>query len=124
MIDPGRDYERVALEKMVVELEVGVFPHEHGVRQPVEVEVEMLRQHGGYKGGGLDACLNYDRVFTYVTETWPSRPHVELLEELADDLLNFCLADPRIDTCKVRLRKPAVYGGRAQPVLEQTRHRP
>lgn len=123
MIDLERNYERVALEKLVVEMALGVFPHEYGRVQPVEVNVEMWRQSDGYKGGGLDACLNYDAVFTYLTVEWPKRPHTPLLEELADDLLTFCMQDRRVDRCRVVLRKLEVYAGRAIPVLEQTRNR-
>jgi dihydroneopterin aldolase len=89
----------------------------------VRVDVELYRHRGAYAGGGLEACLNYDRVFRYLVETWPRRPHTDLLEQLAEELITFCLEDERVEACRVVVRKPAIYLGRAVPALEVYRRR-
>ena len=116
-------WQSVGLEDLEVHLEIGVNPDEHGRRQPVLVAVTMYRMMDGFTGGGLAACLDYGRIFRYVTELLPTRPHVELVEELAEDLVTFCLEDARIEACRVRLKKPQAFGGAACPVLEVFRRR-
>lgn len=122
MWDPDRSHECVALRDVAVEVRIGAFPEERAAPQPVRVDVELYRHRGAYRGG-LDACLNYDRVFRHVIETWPERPHTALLEQLAEDLITFCLADERVEACRVVIRKPAIYLGRAVPTLEVYRCR-
>jgi len=119
----GRDWECVALRGVRVWLRVGVRPDERLRPQPVEVEVELYRQAPAARAGGLAACLDYDRLHRYLMETWPERPHTPLLEELAEDLVAFCLADERVEACRVVLRKPEIYAGRGIPEVVLYRRR-
>jgi dihydroneopterin aldolase len=121
--DTDRSYECVALRDVVVEVRIGAFAEELAGPQTVRVDVELYRQRGAYAGGGLEACLNYDRVFRHLVEVWPRRPHTALLEQLAEDLIAFCLADERVEACRVVIRKPGIYLGRAIPTLEVYRRR-
>ncbi len=123
MWDPDRSHECVALRDVALEVRVGVFAAERAAPQPVRVDVELYRHRGAYAGGGLEACLNYDRVFRHLIEDWAGRPHADLLEQLAEDLIDFCLADERVEACRVVIRKPAIYLGRAVPALEVYRRR-
>lgn len=109
------DWECVALRGVRVWLRVGVRAEERRRPQPVEVEVELYRRAPRDRRGGLAACLDYDRLHRHLTEDWPARPHTELLEELAEDLVAFCLADPRVEACRVVVRKPEIYAGRGVP---------
>ena len=36
---------------------------------------------------------------------------------LAEGLVEFCLADPRVEACRVVIRKPEVYPGSATPEI-------
>ena len=119
-----RDYQKVTLEGLELELRVGAHAHEKGAPQRVQIDVDLFREHGAYAGGGLSACLDYDRIYHFLRDALPRRPHTDLLEELAEAVITACLADPRVEACRVRLRKPAVYDGRAVPALEVFRRRP
>lgn len=123
MWDPQESFECVALRDVAVDVRLGAFPEERAAAQPVRVDVELYRHRAEAPAGGLAACLNYDRVFRYLVEQWPRRPHTDLLEELAEDLIRFCLEDARVEACRVVLRKPAIYLGRAVPTLEVYRRR-
>lgn len=125
MWDPGRDYECVALRGVTVEVRLGVNPEERLASQPVSVDVELFRTAAAARAAVRgDDYLDYDRVFRHLTGSWPDRPHTELLEELAEDLVRFCLEDGRAEACRVVVRKPAVYAGRAVPEVELYRRRP
>lgn len=120
--DETTDWQAIGLEGLEVEMRVGAFDQERGRTQRVRIAVTMYRGVGGHRGG-LEGCLDYDRVFRHLTGTWPSRPHTDLLEELAEDLLAFCFEDQRVEACRVRLSKPDAFGGRADPVVEINRRR-
>lgn len=116
-------WQAVGLENLELEMHVGTYDEERGRTQKVRVALMMYRTHGAHRGDLAD-CLDYDRVYQHLTTTWPGRPHTDLLEELAEDLLAFCFQDPRVEACRVRLTKPEAFGGRADPVVEVHRQRP
>lgn len=118
MWDPGRSYQRVAIEGLTLPVRLGAYPEERAAAQPVRVAVELFRHQGAYGGGGLDECLNYNRIYRWLVATWPTQAHVDLLEELAEPLIAFCLDDQRVAAVRIQLAKVAVYGGQGYPVLE------
>jgi 7,8-dihydroneopterin aldolase/epimerase/oxygenase len=120
--DFGRSYQRIGLEEVELDLRIGAYETERGAAQRVTVAVDLFRAAGPFRGQ-LDACLDYDRVRRYLEEVLPGRPHVDLLEELAENVIGFCFADPRVEACRVTLRKPAIYPGSARPVVEVYRRR-
>lgn len=117
------DWECVALRGVRLQLRVGVHAGERQQPQPVEVEVELYRRRPPGERRGLADCLDYDRLYHHLTREWPQRPHTELLEQLAEELVAFCLADPRVEACRVVVRKPAIYAGRAVPEVVLYRQR-
>jgi 7,8-dihydroneopterin aldolase/epimerase/oxygenase len=124
--DPERSYERVALEDVVVEVPVGLKDWEKvpGKAQRLLVTVELFRHRGALGAPTLAECLDYGRVARHLLGTWtPDRPHTELLETLIEELVSLCLADPRVEACRVAIRKPHVYNGRAVPLVEVYRLR-
>jgi dihydroneopterin aldolase len=124
MLETMRSYERIALREVTVDVRIGVRDAERQGPQPVVVDVELYRHRRGFPPGGtLEDCLDYDRLYRHLVEDWPERPHTDLLERLAEDLVAFCLEDGRVEACRVRLRKPAIYAGRAIPEIELWRRR-
>jgi dihydroneopterin aldolase len=125
MFDGSRDWQRIGLEGVTVLMKVGVadFEQHPDYRQPVVVDVDLFRFLGRVPIDRLADTLDYDRLQRQLLEVWPTRPHTDLLETLAEDLLAFCFEDPRVDAVRVKLCKPAIYGGRATPVVEMFRRR-
>jgi 7,8-dihydroneopterin aldolase/epimerase/oxygenase len=124
--DGGASYERVALEDLAVELQVGVEPWERapGKAQRLLVSVEMFRHRGTFTGTSVVDCVDYDRVYRHIAARWtPARAHIELLEPLLEELVAVCFEDARVEACRVAIRKPHVYNGCAVPVVEVYRLR-
>lgn len=119
----GSNYQKLSLKQVRVQIRLGAFPHERAEPQTVEVDVELARRHDGYRGEGLEDCLNYDPVYRYLTEDWPARDHVDLIEAWAEDLARFCLRDGKVEVCLVRLRKLDIFDGTAFPEIEIRRSR-
>lgn len=124
--DAHASYERVALEDLAVELPVGVSGWERtpGKAQRLLVTVEMFRHRGAFTGSSLADCIDYDRVYRHLARCWtPARAHVDLLETLLEELVAVCFEDARVEACRIAIRKPHVYNGRAVPVVEVYRLR-
>jgi dihydroneopterin aldolase len=124
--DAHASYERVALEDFTVELSVGINEWERapGKAQRLLVTVEMFRHRDAFTGKSVGDCIDYDRVYGYVAARWtPECAHVDLLEQLLEELVGVCLEDTRVEACRVAIRKPHVYNGRAVPMVEVYRLR-
>lgn len=118
------DYECVALTGLVLHLHIGIRDWERHPdrRQRVRVEVECYRPLGE-PPQRVEDCIDYSRLYRYVTTAWPDRGHTDLLETLAHDLLAFAFQDASIAAVRVRLAKLDVYLDDAVPVVEMLRHR-
>ena len=118
-----RNRQVIRLKGLVLDLAIGVFDSERGHRQPVEIEVEAWRYAGAFTSSRYEDCLDYHRLFTHLTQVWPTRPHQALLEDWAEDLIQFVFEDHQVQGCRVRLAKLSVYAGRAVPEIEFSRVR-
>lgn len=123
MWDYRKSHQCLALRDVRVAVRLGVHAHEREAPQPVSVDVELYRAQERFAGQSLADCLDYDRVFRHLTETWPERPHTDLLEQLAEDLITFCLSDERVEACRVVIRKLEIYAGRGVPEISVFRMR-
>ena len=110
-------HQCLALRDVRVSVRIGVHAFEYEKPQMLSVDVELYRRQQRFTGTTLAECLDYDRLYHHVTQEWPARDHVELLEILADELAEVCLADDRVEACRVVIRKPEVYPGSATPEI-------
>jgi 7,8-dihydroneopterin aldolase/epimerase/oxygenase len=122
--NPLVNHQCLALRDVHVAARVGVHAFEREKPQLLSVDVELYRRQERFTGTSLADCLDYDRLYYHITEQWPAREHVELLERLADDLADYCLADARVEACRVIIRKAEVYPGSAVPEITVYRLRP
>jgi dihydroneopterin aldolase len=115
--NPAVSHQCLALRDVRVAVRLGVRADERAAPQLVSVDVELYRRQGRFAGRSVADCLDYGRVFDHLATAWPQRPHTELVEQLAEDLVQFCLADERVEACRVVVRKPEAYAGRAVPEI-------
>ena len=103
--DASRNYTRVVLRDVQTEANVGLHPWERHSERPTRllVTVEMF----AYAGQG-DAFIDYDPVRDAI-RAWPGRPHTDLLETLAGELVALCFANLRVEACRVSVLKPDVF---------------
>ena len=122
--DPARDHIRVVLKDVAVEVRVGLHPWERHPERPTRllVTVEMFAHLSG-GGAGAGGVIDYDRVRNAL-KAWPSRPHTELLETLAEELAQLCFADPKVEACRVSLMKPDIFNEAVGAGIEIYRLRP
>ena len=118
------DYECVSLNGLMLQLHIGIRDWERAPdrRQRVQGDVECYRPLSPAPES-IAQCMDYSRLYRYLTTNWPSRPHTDLLETLAHDLVDFVFEDATIKTVRVRLAKLDVYLDTAVPSFEITRNR-
>jgi dihydroneopterin aldolase len=124
MLDMPADWQCLALREVPLEVRLGVYAEERTGPQRVSIDVELWRRAGRFAGTGIADCLDYARVHDWLVETLPRRPHVELLEQLAEDIIGKCLEDGRVEACRVKIRKLDAYGGKGWPEIDVWRRSP
>lgn len=121
--DERVSHQCLALRDVRIDVRLGAYPEERQAPQPISVDVELYRSCERFTGATLADCLDYDRVYRHLTEVWVRRPHTDLLECLAEDLIEFCLVDSRVEACRVVIRKLSIYRGQAIPEITVFRTR-
>ena len=119
---PG-GWQCLALRDVRLEVRIGVYDAEKLRPQRLSVDVEMWRKDDGVPPGGLADCLDYDRIYRWLVDGWPARPHTELLETLAGELVAKVLEDSRVEACRAVIRKLDAYGGVGWPEIDLRRAR-
>ena len=92
---------------ITVEMFVGICDFEYQKKQKVIVNVEA-KGTPTFNPSDITQCLDYSKVCTFVN-TWADRPHVDLVETLLQEVLQFCFnSDQRIYEVSVEILKPEV----------------
>lgn len=119
--DAQRDHVCVVLRDVQTEARVGLHPWERHPGRPSRllVNVEMFAPSFGPD----DAFIDYDPI-REALRAWPGRPHTDLLETLAEELVVLCFASPRVAACRVSVMKPDIFNEAAAAGVELYRRRP
>jgi dihydroneopterin aldolase len=102
---------RVFLRDLVMLADIGVHPHEIGVRQRVRVNIDFGVQDEPGNGIGRDdlsRTVSYERLVQLVRGLI-DEGHVRLVETLAERIAAGALADARIRIVRVRVEKLDVF---------------
>ena len=110
MLWSQQSYVETVLEDIDVVMSIGICDHEKYPDHPqhVLVSVKLYQSLAKINAKSIDDCINYARIHDAVA-AWRTRPHVDLLETLVDELIDVCLEDPRLDACWVSIKKPDIY---------------
>lgn len=137
------DFDWVRLEKITLEAQIGIYPGEQELRQPLELELALAFRPAhpsavisgdgstpGERGAeSLAESIDYAALYTQIA--WiVQHGSFGLLESLAASLLSWTLLPPAPDerrgqaeVVRVRIAKPKALGGRALPSIEMSRDR-
>ena len=129
--DAARGLRHVFLRDLLFSAAIGVYAHEHGVRQRIRVNVDLGVADDGARGLSRGAVGRDDlaRVVDYATIAGRvgeivNAGHVQLVETLAERIAEACLSDPRVALARVRVEKLDVLpdGATAGVEVERRRH--
>ena len=104
-MDDGTPRDRISLRDHIVEVEIGAFQLERGVRQRVRFNVVVeVRPSTGAQTDDVDSILSYDRV-TEAIALELGAERLNLLETLAERVAERILLEPQALRVFVRIEK-------------------
>lgn len=98
---------RIVLRDIQTDVKIGIYDAEKLGAQTIHVDVDLWTAQNNPHATRAD-FLDYDRIIHVVRDVWPTRPHIELLETLVEELVSFALEDERVDAARVRISKSAI----------------
>lgn len=98
-------YVRVIIRDLETSVRVGIYESEKESPQPIHLDVDLWSSKK-MPSNTLEDFIDYDPIRNLVCNIWPDREHIELLETLAQELIDFSLKDDRISAVRIRITKP------------------
>ena len=126
--DAGLGVRHIFLRDMLLPARIGVYASEQGATQRIRVNIDLAvddpeaAQPGGIGRDALDRVVDYGQVAEMVRSLVAAR-HVQLVETLAERLAAGCMADPRIQSVRVRVEKLDIMPDGATAGVEIERRR-
>lgn len=103
------EYRRIFLRDLVVNVNIGIYPHEIGRTQRISVDVDLyLTPPSAPVNDCIDNVLDYDFVNQEVENLTRDR-HINLQETLVEDLVEACLKRKMVWGVRVATSKLDVY---------------
>jgi FolB domain-containing protein len=108
-IMPPLGYRAIVVDDLRLRIFIGVLEEERLARQEVAVSLYMLvRDAGPSRSDALADHVSYADVVAKLRERGQSSRHTNLVETLAEECAEFALADPRVESVIVDVRKPEI----------------
>ncbi|ASL39038.1 MULTISPECIES: dihydroneopterin aldolase [Acetobacter] len=102
---------RLFIRNMILDANIGVFPHEQGVSQRIRVSVSFGvddRTDLEIGADDLSRTVSYEQVVVLVRQI-VAEGHVRLVETLAERIAAGVLVDNRVKVVRVRIEKLDVF---------------
>ena len=98
----------VFVREMRVAVRIGLLESEKRAPQALDVSVDLFAEPDYLLRGAGGDILNYALLHDFILG-WEKREHTELLETLAQDLLDFGFAFNEVMAVKLSLSKPDIF---------------
>jgi 7,8-dihydroneopterin aldolase/epimerase/oxygenase len=119
----GERLYRMFVKDLVLQANIGAYPHERLRTQPVRINVDLqVRETSAPLNDDLVNVLSYDRIIAAI-KTHIAKGHINLVETLAEDIAAICLADARVVHARIGVEKLAVEPNAAGVGIEIERRR-
>lgn len=103
----------IFVKDMRVPVRIGLLDSEKLAPQALDVSVELLAGIDYLAQGAGGAIVDYAAVYEHVL-SWQDRPHVELLESLAQELVDFGFGFTPVQAVRVSVAKPDIFDSAQQ----------
>lgn len=114
----------VFLRDMMLQLSIGVYPHEHAATQRVRINVDLgVSEDRTDESDRLGRVVDYEALAQRVRDLAASG-HVQLVETLAERIAQDCLRDGRVRSARVRVEKLDVFADMWSAGVEVERRQP
>jgi dihydroneopterin aldolase len=115
-----KGYIRMMVRDFVTEVRVGIHAWERHPERPQRVVINMDLYAEDPKSAhreGLSSVVDYDYICGHL-RTWPSKPQVDFIETLLEELVELSFRDARVKACRVSIMKPDIFNDAAGAGVE------
>jgi dihydroneopterin aldolase len=113
---------RILVRDLVLPCFIGIHPHERTAPQRIRINVEVLAQRGG-GGDQLRHVLNYEEIVAGA-RALTGGAHINLIETLAEQIMDLVLESPRALGARVSVEKLDVFAEAESVGVVLRRRRP
>jgi dihydroneopterin aldolase len=99
----------VRVDRLSVPLSIGILPHEREARQTVVISIDMAVTIPDKPSEAGDDFVSYAPIVEHLIALSESGRHIDLVEELADEVFAFLFTDQRITSARVEVMKPEIF---------------
>lgn len=119
----GERFYRMFVKDLVLQCNIGVYPHERLRPQPVRINVDLqVRETSAPLNDDIANVLSYDHI-TAAIKAHIAKGHINLVETLAEDIASICLEHARVVHARIGVEKLAVEPNAASVGIEIERRR-
>lgn len=105
----GEDHIAVALDEVYVNVNCGLHPWERHPERPTRLLISVrLYAPLTARRAADEPIIDYDVVRDRI-RALENEGHIDLLETVADRIVESCFHDARVAACRVAIRKPDIY---------------
>ncbi len=97
------------IDRLNLPLFIGVLDHEHEAPQSVIMSIDMQVVIPDRPSEAESDYVSYAPVVEYLQALSESGRHIDLVEELADEIFRFIFKDTRVKHARVEVMKPDIF---------------
>lgn len=114
---------RILVRDLVLPCRIGVYDHERQAPQRVRINAQLLVERDATKSDELHHVLNYETIVEGI-RALARGGHIELIENLAEQVMAVCLASPRALAARISVEKLDVFADAESVGVVLRRRRP
>lgn len=99
---------RILVRDLVLPCRIGVYEHEKQAPQRVRINAQLLVERDVVDSDELRDVLNYETIVEGIRALTRGR-HIELVESLAEQVMDVCLASPRALAARISVEKLDIF---------------
>jgi len=99
----------VKIDRLSVPLFIGVLDHEREAAQTVVISISMTVNIPDRPSEEGQDYVSYAPIVEYLLSVSESRRHIDLVEELADEIFGVLFEDNRVERVSVEVMKPEIF---------------
>ena len=99
----------VKIDRLILPLAIGILPHEKKTQQQVVISIDMTVKIPERPSEGDQNYVSYAPIVEHLQELSVSKRHIDLVEQLADEIFAFLFTDTRIGRARVEVMKPEIF---------------
>lgn len=104
----AKNERHVFIHGMKLKASIGIFDHEKARKQMIIVSVDLVVDESVPHEGDIENVVNY-KIIVDEIEQYVENGHVLLVETMAEEIAEICLADKLVKRAVVKIEKPEAF---------------